>query len=406
LRNARYAVPNPSFTPTYADNIKAITLPPANPVTSGPITICVSGHIDHGKTTLVQTMIKMLDGRKVVLDSGLAEQSRSCTTDVAVVTCKTPSDRTLTILDTPGHEGYSLQLLPALFECDVGVFVVSCKRGEFEDCWGGAGRTHLLSMIRAGVARIVVAVNKCDVGEWEVVGRRVVEFLEKEGVQATACGVSGLNGDNLQNLIKSIEQNCGVRKGKGNKKSFRATISSVSLTGRRVNMQCKVVRGNLTVGETVSVAPAGVCGTVKEVHVGDEAFSAGTVGPGDNVTISVVNMDGERVFSGDVLVRSGDLRTNVFSRRRLVAKVEVKGKTLIKGTELTLVMNALSVSCVVAHVLDGDKRMLRSETRGRCTLVLKRPVCLETYEACKKLGRFLLLDGARIAAVGLVEELL
>ena len=84
-------------------------------------------------------------------------------------------------------------------------------------------------------------------------------------VQATACGVSGLNGDNLQNLIKSIEQNCGVRKGKGNKKSFRATISSVSLTGRRVNMQCKVVRGNLTVGETVSVAPAGVCGTVKEV---------------------------------------------------------------------------------------------------------------------------------------------
>jgi translation elongation factor EF-1alpha len=117
-------------------------------------------------------------------------------------------------------------------------------------------------------------------------------------------------------------------------------------------------------------------------------------------------MDGERVFSGDVLVRSGDLRTNVFSRRRLVAKVEVKGKTLIKGTELTLVMNALSVSCVVAHVLDGDKRMLRSETRGRCTLVLKRPVCLETYEACKKLGRFLLLDGARIAAVGLVEELL
>jgi hypothetical protein len=146
-------------------------------------------------------------------------------------------------------------------------------------------------------------------------------------------------------------------------------------------------------------------------------------------------MDGERVFTGDVLVRSGDLRTNVFTRRRFVAKVEVKGKvrwarvgrragfchfaplfltlfpfrspqTLIKGTELTLVMNALSVSCVIAHVLDGDKRMLRSETRGRCTLVLKRPVCLETYEQCKKLGRILLLDGARIAAVGLVEELL
>jgi hypothetical protein len=31
-------------------------------------------------------------------------------------------------------------------------------------------------------------------------------------------------------------------------------------------MQVKVVRGNLTIGETVSVAPAGVCGTVKEVR--------------------------------------------------------------------------------------------------------------------------------------------
>jgi translation elongation factor EF-1alpha len=68
-------------------------------------------------------------------------------------------------------------------------------------------------------------------------------------------------------------------------------------------------------------------------------------------------------------------------------------------------MNATSVACVVAHVLDGDERMVRGSSRGRVTLVLKRPICIETYEECKKLGRMLLLDGARIAAVGMIEEL-
>ena len=155
LRNASYKVANPSFMPMYADNIKETTLPPGPPVSTNPITICVSGHIDHGKTTLVVKMIQMLDGRKVVLDTGLAEKSRSCTTDVSAVSCTTPapSKRTLTILDTPGHEGYSLQLIPALFECDVGVFVVSCKRGEFEDCWGGAGKVRLDKERRTGGAK-------------------------------------------------------------------------------------------------------------------------------------------------------------------------------------------------------------------------------------------------------------
>ena len=69
-----------------------------------------------------------------------------------------------TILDAPGHKAYVPNMIGGAAQADVGVLVISARRGEFEAGFdrGGQTREHVMLAKTAGVRRLVVAINKMD----------------------------------------------------------------------------------------------------------------------------------------------------------------------------------------------------------------------------------------------------
>ena len=96
-----------------------------------------------------------------------ARMGRACvqgkTVEVGRAAFETEKKR-YTILDAPGHKAYVPNMIGGAAQADVGVLVISARRGEFEAGFdrGGQTREHVMLAKTAGVRRLVVAINKMD----------------------------------------------------------------------------------------------------------------------------------------------------------------------------------------------------------------------------------------------------
>ena len=72
--------------------------------------------------------------------------------------------RRYTILDAPGHKMYVSEMIGGASQADVGILVISARKGEYETGFekGGQTREHALLAKTQGVNKIIVVVNKMD----------------------------------------------------------------------------------------------------------------------------------------------------------------------------------------------------------------------------------------------------
>ena len=121
-----------------------------------------------------------------------------------------------TILDAPGHKNYVPNMIAGAAQADVGVLVISARKGEFETGFekGGQTREHALLAKTLGVQHLVVVVNKMDdpTVEWEQA--RFDECVGKIKPFLKSCGyviktgvkflpIAGLLGDNILQEVES-----------------------------------------------------------------------------------------------------------------------------------------------------------------------------------------------------------
>ena len=91
------------------------------------------------------------------------ERGQGKTVEVGRAAFETEKKR-YTILDAPGHKAYVPNMIGGAAQADIGVLVVSARKGEFEAGFdrGGQTREHVLLAKTAGVRRLVIAINKMD----------------------------------------------------------------------------------------------------------------------------------------------------------------------------------------------------------------------------------------------------
>lgn len=72
--------------------------------------------------------------------------------------------RRFTILDAPGHKNYVPSMMQGAAQADVGVLVISARKGEFETGFerGGQTREHAMLAKTVGVKRLIMVINKMD----------------------------------------------------------------------------------------------------------------------------------------------------------------------------------------------------------------------------------------------------
>ena len=147
------------------------------------VNIVFIGHVDAGKSTIsgqVLLLTGQVDERTIqkyereakeknreswylayVMDTGEEERTKGITVEVGRAHFATEKKR-YTLLDAPGHKNYVPNMIGGASQADVGVLVISSRKGEFETGFdrGGQTREHAMLAKTLGLHRLIILVNK------------------------------------------------------------------------------------------------------------------------------------------------------------------------------------------------------------------------------------------------------
>ncbi len=222
----------------------------AAPVDAGSITrppvVTVMGHVDHGKTSLLDKIRKA---------NVVAGEAGGITQHIGAYKVKT--DRgVIVFLDTPGHEAFTAMRARGASATDIVVLVVAADDGVMPQT------KEAIAHAKSAKVPIIVAINKCDKPGAEP--ERVKRELVDQGLQPEEWGgdtifvqVSALTGDGIPQLLEMIGLQAEVLDLKANpKKPANGVVLEALLDrGRGPVARVLIQEGTLRVGDFVLAGP-------------------------------------------------------------------------------------------------------------------------------------------------------
>lgn len=208
-----------------------------------PPIVSVLGHVDHGKTSLLDAL------RKTSVASG---EAGGITQTIGASMVVTPGGKKVTFIDTPGHAAFSKMRSRGTSASDIAILAIAADDGVKPQT------TESLKYIKEAKIPYIVALTKTDLASASA--EKVKGQLEKEGILFEGRGgdvplvsVSAKSGTGLNDLLEIILLLAEVNEIKGDpKEPFEAVVIETS-KGKQGPMTSVVVKnGTLKVGEVVS----------------------------------------------------------------------------------------------------------------------------------------------------------
>eukprot|EP01012_Entosiphon_sulcatum_P011695 TRINITY_DN1718_c0_g1_i1.p1 TRINITY_DN1718_c0_g1~~TRINITY_DN1718_c0_g1_i1.p1 ORF type:complete len:601 (-),score=110.21 TRINITY_DN1718_c0_g1_i1:95-1897(-) len=347
--------------------------------------------------------------------------------------------RRFTILDAPGHKAFVPSMIGGACQADVGILVISARKGEFETGFekGGQTREHAILAKTAGIRHLIVVVNKMDdpsvnwdKARWDEILGKLEPFLRQTGFQKQAMQflpISGLAGANLAVPVTSevcpwfegpclmdILNNIPVPEVDLDA-PFRFPIQG-KLREMGFFVHGKLESGSCAVGDRLIVYPTKNEIIVDSIlHENDEVQRCF---PGDNVHLKIKGVEEDDVHAGYVLGQPHNpLPTcTVFSAQMLLLEGGCKN-ILTAGYNCVLHIHAIVSDCQIRSLLctlnkkTGEVQQkappfLRAGETALVRIEVPQSICIESAKVFSKLGRFILRDEGRTIAVGVVTKLI
>ena len=321
-----------------------------------------AGHIDHGKSTLIQALTGIDPDR-------LAEEKRrGMTIDLGFAYLTLPSGRLVGIVDVPGHARFIRNMLAGVHGLDAVLLVIAADEGVMPQTVEHLEIVHLLD-----ISRGLVVLTKVDLVEpdWlELVTAEVGERLADTSLAgAEVVPVSALSGEGLDLLRGKLDLLLDGTTARADRQRPRLPIDRVfTIGGFGTVVTGTLVDGFLKVGEELEAQPGGRRVRVRGLQQHDRKVEVAA--PGSRVAANLVGVEKEDLRRGHVLVRPGTLA----STRRVDAEVAVlagAARPLRNGADLLLHTGTAEVAAR-AIVLDADE--LLPGSRGWVQLYLAEPI--------------------------------
>ncbi len=242
-------------------------------MTPRPPVVTVLGHVDHGKTSLLDKI------RQANVAGG---EAGGITQKIGAYTVE-QNDRKITFIDTPGHEAFTAMRARGAKVTDVAILVVAADDGVMPQT------REAIAHVKAASVPIVVAINKMDKPDAQP--DRVKQQLVEQGLQPVDWGgnvemvpVSAKTGDGIAHLLDTVLLEADIRDLKANR-TRRATgvvIESALDRGRGAVATVLVQNGTLRVGDIIVVG--GTFGKVRAL-IDDQGKQVKKAGPSIPVEI-------------------------------------------------------------------------------------------------------------------------
>ncbi len=316
-----------------------------------PIMIGTSGHVDHGKTSLV----KLLTGCDT--DRLREEKARGMTIDLGFAPCKFPGNRLAGIVDVPGHEDFIRNMVAGAASIDILLLVVAADDGVMPQT-----REHLQIIRLLRLPRIMAVITKTDIVDpemTELVCDDVQELLREAGFPGSpVVPLSNKTFDGIDDVRKALYAIMDSVEVKQDEGAFRMNIERVfSVKGYGTVVTGIPVSGKLAVGEKAEVVNTAHPCTVRAVQTYKQESAAATAGA--CAAINLRDLDEDAVSRGLTLGAPGCYRATA----SLLATVRnVSDTYLLKNGGKARFHSGTGVTQVSAKFIGGESLKPGEET--------------------------------------------
>ena len=262
--------------------------------------IGTAGHVDHGKSTLVEKLTGIDPDRL------REEKERGMTIDLGFAWLRLPNGNEVSIIDVPGHERFVSNMLAGVGGIDLALLVVAADESVMPQT-----REHLAILDLLQVRRGLVAITKRDLvdEEWlELVAAEVEDVLEGTTLEGSpVLAVSGTTGEGLPDLVSSIQallEDTEPRKDLGRPRL--SVDRSFTISGFGTVVTGTLIDGRLDTGQQVELVPSGRTTRIRGLQSHKQKLEQ--VAPGTRVAANLAGVAHEVVGRGEVLTTPGWLR--------------------------------------------------------------------------------------------------
>ncbi|KAK6944121.1 Translational (tr)-type GTP-binding domain [Dillenia turbinata] len=418
------------------------------------------GHVDAGKSTTggqILFLSGQVDDRTIqkyekeakdksreswymayIMDTNEEERVKGKTIEVGRAHFETETTR-FTILDAPGHKSYVPNMISGASQADIGVLVISARKGEFETGYerGGQTREHVQLAKTLGVSKLLVVVNKMDdptvcwsKERYDEIEGKMIPFLKSSGYNVKKdvlfLPISGLLGSNMKTRVdKSV---CSWWDGpclfealdavevppRDPRGPFRLPIIDKFKDMGTVVMG-KIESGSVRDGDALWVMPNKV--QVKVIAVYCDENKVRVAGPGENVRIRVSGIEEDDILSGFVL---SSIARPVPAVSEFVAQLQIlellENAIFTAGYKAVLHIHAVVEECEIIELLQQIDPKTRRPIKRKvlfvkngavvvCRIQVNNLICIEKFSEFAQLGRFTLRTEGKTVAVGKVTDL-
>jgi selenocysteine-specific elongation factor len=320
--------------------------------------IGTAGHIDHGKSSLVQKLTGIDPDRL------REEKERGMTIDLGFAWLKLPGKGEVGVIDVPGHERFIRNMLAGVGGIDLALLIVAANEGVMPQT-----REHLAIIDLLKIDRGIIVITKKDLVDEELLAlvKMEVEELVKPTVLASApmVAVSVISGEGLTDLVSTIDNILGSiepRKDIGRPRLLIDRIFTIAGSGTVVTGT--LIDGSLSVGQDIEVVPSGLKARVRGLQTHKTRIDA--AGPGNRVAANLVGLVPAQLQRGYVVTNHGWLvpTTRIDVRLNLLKNLS---NPLRHGMTVSFFSGAAEVSARV-HLLEKDEMAAGSSSLAQLAL--------------------------------------
>lgn len=255
-----------------------------------------AGHIDHGKTALLQALTGQAGDRR------REERERGMTIDLGYLYAALEPGAALTgFIDVPGHERFTHNMLAGAQGIDLVLLVVAADDGVMPQT-----REHLAIVELLGIPRALVAISKCDRVDPPRVQavRKQIGALLAPGPYADAplIALSSVTGEGVETLRQALLEAQREVRQRSLDGGFRLWIDrAFSVAGAGIVVTGTALSGQVAVGDTLLLGPQGKAVRVRGLHAQNQAADSAMAGQRVALNLSADRLALEQIHRGQWL---------------------------------------------------------------------------------------------------------
>ncbi|KAI1458125.1 hypothetical protein F4805DRAFT_425622 [Annulohypoxylon moriforme] len=427
------------------------------------INIIFIGHVDAGKSTLGGAILYttgMVDQRTMdkykreakelgretwylswALDLTNEERSKGKTVEVGRGFFETEKRR-YSILDAPGHKTYVPSMIGGASQADVGILVISARKGEYETGFekGGQTREHAMLAKTQGVNKLVVVINKMDdptvnwsEARYKECTTKLAQFLKGTGynlktdvffMPIAAQQTMGIK-DRIPSDVCTWYDGPSLLEYLDNMQALERKVNApfmMAISGKYRDMgtmvEGKIEAGVCKKGMTLIMMPNKEKVDIAALY-GETEDEIQVAQCGDQVRIRLRGIEEDDISAGFVLCSPKRLVHNVAAFEAQIRILELKS-ILTAGFNCVLHVHSAVEEVTFAgllhklqkgtgrkskapptHAKKGDSIIARMQITGGAG-----SVCIEKFEDYPQMGRFTLRDQGQTIAIGKITKLI